>query len=136
MLGRRLVASEPLESVRLDRWLWATRFYKTRPLAVAAIDGGKVQINGSRVKRSKSIRLGDQVRIRQDPFEYQVVVTGLADKRGPARVAATLYTESQESVSRREELAFRLKHADPELLNTAGRPSKKQRRDIRRWKER
>ncbi len=130
------MGSEPLESVRLDRWLWATRFYKTRPLAVAAIDGGKVQVNGSRVKRSKSIRIGDQVRIRQDPFEYQVVVTGLADKRGPARVAATLYTESQESVTQREELAFRLKHADPGLPHTPGRPSKKQRRDIRRWKER
>ena len=127
---------ESLEAVRVDRWLWATRFYKTRPLAVAAIDGGKIQVNGSRVKRSKSVRLGDRVRIRQDPFEYHVVVTGLADKRGPARIAATLYAESPESVAAREELAFRLKHAEPEVFRTQGRPTKKQRRDLRRWKER
>lgn len=127
--------SEPLASVRLDRWLWAARFYKTRPLAVAAIDGGKVQVNGDRVKRSKSIKRGDRIRVRQDPYEYLVEVMELADKRGSAKVAATLYQESPESRAGREDLAFRMKHAEPELFHTKGRPSKKQRRDIRRWKE-
>lgn len=126
--------SEPLAAVRLDRWLWAARFYKTRPLAVAAIDGGKVQIDGDRVKRSKLIKRGDQVRIRQDPYEYHIEVTELAEKRGSAKVAATLYQESAESLAAREELAFRMKHAEPTLFHTKGRPSKKQRRDIRKWK--
>ena len=100
--------SEPLAAVRLDRWLWAARFYKTRPLAVAAVEGGKVQVNGDRVKRSKIVKPGDQVRIRQDPYEYLVEVTGMAEKRGSAKVAATLYQESAESLAAREELAFRM----------------------------
>lgn len=128
--------SEPPAAVRLDRWLWAARFYKTRPLAVAAIDGGKVQVNGDRVKRSKSIKRGDQVRIRQDPYEYFLEVVELAEKRGSAGVAATLYRESAESLAAREELAFRMKQAQPARLHTQGRPSKKQRRDIRKWKGR
>jgi ribosome-associated heat shock protein Hsp15 len=127
--------SEPLASVRLDRWLWAARFYTARPLAVAAIDGGKVQVNGDRVKRSKFIKPGDQVRIRQNPYEYLVEVTELADKRGSAKVAATLYQESAESLEAREKLAFQMKHAEPTLFQTKGRPSKKQRRDIRKWKK-
>jgi ribosome-associated heat shock protein Hsp15 len=126
--------SEPLAAVRLDRWLWAARFYKTRPLAVVAIEGGKVQVNGDRVKRSKIIKLGDRVRIRHDPYEYLVEVSGLAEKRGSAKVAATLYQESAESLAAREELAFRMKNAEPTLFRTKGRPSKKQRRDIRKWK--
>ena len=128
--------SEPLAAVRLDRWLWAARFYKTRPLAVAAIDGGKVQVNGDRVKRSKSIKRGDRVRIRQDPYEYQVEVTELAEKRGSAKVATTLYHELAESLAAREELAFRMKHAEPTQFHTKGRPSKKQRRDIRKLRGR
>ena len=128
--------SQPLAAVRLDRWLWAARFYKTRPIAVAAIDGGKVQVNGDRVKRSKSIKRGDQVRIRQDPYEYLLEVVDLAEKRGSAGVAATLYRESAESLAAREELGFRMRHAEPARLRTKGRPSKKQRRDIRKWKER
>lgn len=126
--------SAPLATVRLDRWLWAARFYKTRPIAVAAIDGGKVQVNSDRVKRSKSIKCGDQVRIRQTPYEYLITVVELAEKRGSAKVAATLYEESAASCAAREKLAFRMKHAEPALFSTKGRPSKKQRRDIRKWK--
>jgi len=126
--------SAPLAAVRLDRWLWAARFYKTRPIAVAAIDGGKVQVNGDRVKRSKSIKRGDQIRIRQTPYEYVIEIVELAEKRGSASVAATLYEESAASLAAREELAFRMKHAEPALFPTTGRPSKKQRRDIRKWK--
>ena len=90
----------------------------------------------SEVLNDFRIRVGDQIRIRQDPFEYQVAVTGLAEKRVGAKVAATLFEESATSRAAREDLAFRLKHAEPELFQTKGRPTKKQRRDIRRWKER
>lgn len=124
------------ESVRLDRWLWAARFYKTRPLAVAAIDGGKVQVNGSRVKRAKSVKRGDSIRIRQDPFEYQLEVVELAERRGSATVAAALYRETESSRSAREEMQFRLRHAQPAQFDTGGKPGKKQRREIRKWKER
>jgi len=122
------------QPVRLDRWLWAARLYKTRPLAVTAIEGGKVQVNGDRVKRSKTVRPGDRIRIRQDPYEYHLVVAGLAERRGPAQVASRLYEETAASRAAREDLRFRMKHADPPALRTKGRPTKKQRRDIGRWK--
>jgi len=130
------VPVEPPEAVRLDRWLWAARFYKTRSLAVAAVEGGKVQLNGDRAKRSKAIKCGDRLRIRQDPYEYLITVTAVSDRRGPASQAAALYRESEESIAAREELAFRMKHADAPVFRTKGRPTKKERRDIERWKDR
>ena len=125
-----------LATVRLDRWLWAARFYKTRPLAVAAIDGGKVRVNGERIKRAKMIKRGDTIRVRRDPYEYIVEVSDLAERRGSATAAATLYQETAESLAAREDLQFRMKHAEPPIFDTQGRPSKKQRRDIRKWKQR
>ncbi|MEE8062507.1 MAG: S4 domain-containing protein [Gemmatimonadales bacterium] len=126
--------ADPLEAVRLDKWLWAARFYKTRPLAVAAIEGGRVQVNGDRVKRAKSIKRGDQIRIRQGAFEYQLEVRELSERRGSATVAATLYDETAESLAAREKLAFQLKNVAPAAIRSQGRPSKKQRRDIEKWK--
>ena len=126
--------ADPLEAVRLDKWLWAARFYKTRPLAVVAIEGGRVQVNGDRVKRAKSIKRGDQVRIRQGTFEYQLEVRDLSERRGSATVAATLYDETAESLAAREKLAFQLKNVAPAAIRSQGRPSKKQRRDIEKWK--
>jgi len=128
------VSTDGLESVRLDKWLWAARFYKTRPLAVEAIEGGKVQVNGDRVKRAKSIKPGDRIRIRQGHYEYQLDVVKLSERRGSATVAATLYDETAESVAAREKLAFQLKNAEPATFRTKGRPSKKQRRDIGKLK--
>src|SRR6185437_14233450 len=81
---------ESSDTVRLDKWLWAARFFKTRALAAESIDGGKVHLNGERVKRSKTLKLGDEVRVRIGPYEHRIVVRSTSDRRGPATVAATL----------------------------------------------
>lgn len=117
--------------VRLDKWLWAARFYKTRSLAAEAIDGGKVEVNGERAKRARQVHEGDEVRVRQPPYEQVVVVRVLGERRGPASVAATLYEERPESVERRAALRLQL-HALPPPA--PGRPTKKDRRDLRRLK--
>lgn len=123
---------EELDRVRLDRWLWAARFYKTRSLAAQAVEGGKVQLNGDRVKRSKQIVLGDEIRIRKGPYEYRLEVTGLSERRGPATEAQRLYREDPASRKAREELA-ELRKLEPEpTLKTKGRPTKKERRDLMR----
>ncbi|MBM4188346.1 MAG: RNA-binding S4 domain-containing protein [Gemmatimonadetes bacterium] len=120
--------------VRLDSWLWAARFFKTRSLAAAAIDGGRVEVNGESAKRSKAIRIGDQVALRQGPYHHHLEVTGLAERRGPASVAATLYRETPESIAGRQAVAERLRVQNPVFYDGAGRPTKKQRRAIDRWK--
>ncbi len=83
-------------TVRLDRWLWAARFFKTRALAAAAIGGGKVEVSGARAKRAKQLVVGDRLRIRRGPLEYLVVVRALSEHRGPPAAAATLYVEDAE----------------------------------------
>jgi ribosome-associated heat shock protein Hsp15 len=117
--------------IRIDKWLWAARFYKTRSLAAEAIAGGKVQVNGERVKRSKPVQVGDEVRIRQGPYEHQVVVCGLSDRRGPAVHAAALYEEKPSSRAAREALALQLKSLHAAFVPERGRPTKKDRREIR-----
>ena len=117
--------------MRLDKWLWAARFFKTRTLAVEAIEGGRVSLNGERAKPAKEVRLGDTLSIRRPPFEFAVVVKGLADKRGPAAVAATLYEETVESRARRTVLAAEMKALPQPRFK--GRPTKKTRRDYERW---
>lgn len=92
----------PLEKVRLDRWLWAARLFKTRAQAKTAIDGGKVQVDGARPKVAKEIQVGVRVRVRKQSFEQTVIVTGLADKRGSAKDAAHLYEETSASIEARE----------------------------------
>jgi ribosome-associated heat shock protein Hsp15 len=124
------------EPVRLDKWLWAARFFKTRALAVEAIEGGRVEVGGERVKRSRSLRVGDVVRIRKPPFEQVLVVRELSVTRGPAAVAAQLYEETAESCQAREALAGQLKALGPPVFRDKGRPSKKQRRDLDRWRGR
>ena len=123
-------------TVRLDKWLWAARFYKTRALAAEAIDGGKVDVNGDRAKRAKAVRTGDQIHLRQPPYAWHLVVRGLSDRRGPASVAVTLYDETRESREARELLALRVKSLPPPLFTEKGKPSKKQRREINQWKGR
>jgi ribosome-associated heat shock protein Hsp15 len=123
--------------VRLDKWLWAARFYKTRALAAEAIAGGKVQVNGDRVKRAKPLQLGDEVRIRQGPYEHLVVVRELSDRRGPAAQAAGLYEERPESRAAREAMALQLKSVHSMFAtDTKGRPTKRDRREIERLKGR
>lgn len=120
--------------VRLDSWLWAARFFKTRTLAADAIDGGRVEVNGESAKRSKAVHVGDTVRLRQGAYQHIVAVTGLAERRGTAAQAAVLYTETEESKAARQEVASRLKLQNPVFYEGAGRPTKKQRRAIDQWK--
>ena len=118
------------EPVRLDKWLWAARFYKTRSLAAHAVEGGKVEVNGERAKRAKLLHVGDQVRVRQGAFEYHVLVSGLSEARGPAAVAATLYQETPASARARATLATQMRLARVPRFEGKGRPTKKDRREI------
>jgi ribosome-associated heat shock protein Hsp15 len=120
--------------VRIDKWLWAARFFKTRSLAAEAIAGGKVQVNGERVKRARPLQLGDEVRIRLGPYEHQVVVRELSGQRGPAPQAAALYEEKEESRTAREALALQLKSVHAIFAPERGRPTKKDRREIEKLK--
>ena len=120
--------------VRLDRWLWAARFFKTRALAAAAIGGGKVELNGARPKRAKPLAVGDRLRIRRGPFEYVVVVRALSEQRGSPGVAVTLYAEDAEGQRRRERLAQALRVAPGLRYEGKGRPTKRERRDLERLK--
>jgi ribosome-associated heat shock protein Hsp15 len=125
------------DRTRVDKWLWAARFYKTRALAVEAIAGGKVQVNGERVKRAKPLQVGDEIRIRQGPYEHQIVVRALSARRGPAAQAAELYEEKPESRAAREQLALQLKTLHSMFVpERGGRPTKKDRREINRLKGR
>lgn len=126
---------ETNERVRLDKWLWAARFFKTRALAADAIDGGKVEVNDTRAKRAKMVHLGDEVRVRQTPFEHVVIVRGIADRRGPASVAATLYEETADSKKKREALATQIRSMPGDDWDS-GRPTKRDRREIERFKRR
>jgi ribosome-associated heat shock protein Hsp15 len=128
--------TETDDRVRLDKWLWAARFYKTRSLAAEAIGGGKVQLNGERVKRAKPVQIGDELRIRQGPYEHQVTVRALSGRRGPAADAAELYEEKVESRAAREAMAIQLKSLHAAFLPERGRPTKKDRREIEKLKGR
>jgi ribosome-associated heat shock protein Hsp15 len=122
------------EAVRLDKWLWAARFFKTRSLAAKAISGGKVQVNGRRAKRASNLHVGDMVRVRKGPHEFQLVVRRLSERRGPAKEAATLYEETPESVQAREKVKAALKVAPSFSFRERGKPTKKERRELRRLK--
>lgn len=121
---------------RVDKWLWAARFYKTRSLAAEAVAGGKVQVNGERVKRAKALQIGDEVRIRSGPYEHQVIVRELSATRGPAARAMALYEEKPESLAARQALAVQLKSLHSAFVPERGRPTKKDRREINRLKGR
>lgn len=123
-------------AVRVDKWLWAARFFKTRALASEAVAGGKVEVAGERVKAAKALRVGDVVRVRLGPYEHEVVVRGLSDRRGPAAVAQRLYEETPASRGQRERLAWQLRHAAPVIIPGDGRPTKKDRRDLDRMRRR
>jgi ribosome-associated heat shock protein Hsp15 len=125
------------DRVRLDNWLWAARFFKTRSQASEAVDGGKVELNGGRAKPAKEVRVGDELRIRLGPYEHHVVVRGLSDKRGPASVAQALFEETAESIAAREKLREDHRLA-PALFvyEEKGRPTKKDRRALSEFLER
>ncbi len=123
-------------TVRLDKWLWAARFFRTRTLAAESIDAGRVEVNGERARRSRHVAVGDRIRIRKPPFEQVIEVSGESEQRGPASVAQTLYVETPESVAAREALAAQLKAMGPPVFRDRGKPGKKDRREIDRWRGR
>jgi ribosome-associated heat shock protein Hsp15 len=119
--------------MRIDKWLWAARFFKTRSLASQAVDSGKVHLNDERCKPAKEIRMGDALRIRLADVEWQVIVRELSDKRGPAPVAQALYEETAESRARREEQAALRKQTKEPAREIKGRPTKRNRRVLVNW---
>ena len=125
----------PSTKVRLDKWLWAARFFKTRSLAKAAIESGKVHLDGQRVKVSKEISVNDKLQIRQGWDEKDIVVKQLSEQRRGAPEAQLLYEETAESIARREAQAQARKAAGGMLDHPAQRPSKLQRRQLHRFKD-
>ena len=124
------MTSEETTRVRLDKWLWAARFFKTRALAADAVEKGKVEVNGERAKRAKLLQAGDSLRIRLGPYHHIVTVRGISERRGPASVAIKLYEESAEGRKAREALQIQMKAAQSDSGYTPGRPTKKDRREI------
>jgi ribosome-associated heat shock protein Hsp15 len=125
---------DELTSIRLDKWLWAARFFKTRSLAAAAIDAGKIEVNRERAKRSKEVRPGDTIRVKLGVYVHEVMVRGVAIRRGSATVAQDLYAETPESeasrAAKREQLALLPSAFSP----AAARPTKKDRRALKRFR--
>jgi ribosome-associated heat shock protein Hsp15 len=119
-----------MEQARVDKWLWAARFFRTRSAATTAVVGGRIHVNGARVKASKEVRVGDTVELTIRSLKRTVEVAGVADKRGPAAVAATLYVEAPESISAREEAALERRLARPPGADLGGRPTKLARRRL------
>jgi ribosome-associated heat shock protein Hsp15 len=127
------ISTEPGAKLRIDKWLWAARFFKTRSLAADAVEKGRVRIGGAAVKPAKDVRVGDLVEIEIERFVWQVEVLGVCDVRGPASVAQTLYVETEESKAKRkvEQERRRVYHEPAAALH--GRPTKRDRRTIDRF---
>ncbi len=120
--------------VRLDKWLWAARFFKTRSYARDAVAGGKVHLNGNRAKPGRSLNTGDELRIQRGEELYTITVSGLSTRRGPASVARTLYEESEENRLQREKLIELRKLEFQQRQDRQRRPDKRQRRKLVRFK--
>lgn len=125
-----------LESLRIDKWLWAARFFKTRSLAARAVSGGLVQVADRRVKASRRLQRGELVHVRRGPQAWDVIVRGLCGERRPAPEAQTLYEETPESVERRTSGQARREQAAMRRARAQGRPTKRERRALARWRER
>jgi len=121
------------DSVRIDKWLWSTRFFKTRSMAAEAVSGGKVHLNGQRVKPAKPVHVGDQLEIRRGYDLYVVEVLGIISKRSSAKIAQAMYVEQDESRNKREEAAKMRKITNAGMKPLAQRPSGKQRGKIRQF---
>ena len=124
----------PPGRVRLDKWLWAARFFKTRAMAAEAVDGGKVDVNGDRAKRAKQVGAGDHIRLRNGPIEWQLHVRSIAERRGSAEIASRLYEETVEGRTRRETVQEQLRSMPSTFAFGDSRPGKRDRRAIRRLK--
>ena len=120
--------------MRLDKWLWAARFYKTRSLATDEIGKGRISVNAQAAKPSRELRAGDRIELRQSAVVRTVVVVALSETRGPAPVAQALYAETQDSIALREKIAReRREAAEPSLAIEQGRPTKRDRRKLADW---
>ena len=122
--------------VRLDKWLWAARFYKTRGLSAEAIDAGKIEVNGERAKRARLVQAGDRVKIRIGPYEHLITIKGVSERRGSAPIAQALYEEDAESRKAREVMAAHVRAMNANTGYESGRPTKKDRREIERLRRR
>jgi len=122
------------DTVRLDKWLWAARFFKTRSLAARAVNGGKVQLNGNRVKAARALNSGDRLQIQKGGFQYSILVLDLSLRRGSATVAQSLYEESDDSRARREVLHEQYRLAAASTPRPQSKPDKKARRQLRELK--
>lgn len=130
------VKRQQQESVRLDRWLWAARWFKTRRLATEAVSGGKVHLGGRRVKPATDVRPGDEVRIRKGAYSFTVVVRAVSERRGPAKEAALLYEETAESARARELRRIQMRDMPVPTYEGKGRPTKRERRRLDRARQR
>ena len=131
--ARPAAVSGVVERVRLDKWLWAARFFKTRALANEAVTGGKVHVGDQRCKPAHAVRVGEMLRIQRGPEEYRITVTALSDRRGPASAAALLYEETAASRQQREALREQRRLEHSPFPQPAGRPTKQDRRRIVRF---
>ena len=129
-----MVEQDSNSEIRLDKWLWAARFFKTRGIAAEAVTGGKVTLNGGRAKPGRAVRPGDELAIRRGHDEWTVIVRELSRRRGPASQAQQLYEETAESTRKRD--AAQVKLERPPEFDSPGRPSKKDRRAMERWTRR
>ena len=127
-------AQDNISGIRADTWLWAARFFKTRSLAIAAINGGKVHLNGARVKPAHRLAIGDQLAIRKGIYTFAITVTGLSSQRGPYEVARALYRESEESQKQRQQLQEEQRLLGKTVARHEGRPDKRARRKIHQFK--
>ena len=122
------------EKFRVDKWLWAARFFKTRSLAADAVESGKVHLSGVRIKPAKQVTTGDMLNIRVGHYQYEIEVLALSNRRGSATIAQQLYRETDQSRQQREIIAAQMK-AQPQPFYTKGRPTKRARREIQRFKD-
>jgi len=125
------MSDAPKPGVRLDKWLWAARFFKTRQLAIEAIGAGRIEVNGERAKPAKAVKPGDLLKVRRPPYETILAVTAVSEKRGSATIARELYAETTESIAAREQLQAELRDQPPPIFK--GRPTKRDRRTLENW---
>jgi ribosome-associated heat shock protein Hsp15 len=134
MTGDRIDdTGKPTGRLRIDKWLWAARLYKTRSLAARAVEGGRVKLNGERAKPGKGVRPGDRLEVRSGELQWFVEVRAVSARRGPASEAARLYAEGKESTSRREHMLLMRRAGPHPAQDTHGRPTKRDRRMIHRF---
>ena len=127
-------AMSAADSVRLDRWLWAARFFKTRRLAVEAVKTGKVSVDGIRAKPARAVKIGQRLVIRKGPISFEIDIEGLSEQRGPASVAQTLYQETEQSIKAREQQRLEMRSAAAALPRLEHRPERRNRRALAAFK--